>query len=109
MADANQIVTVIGRDISTVSTSNQLSLNGYDVERTFQATLTGTGALTATVVIEVSNDGVGWLSDATSTLSLSGTNLASGGFSSSASWGYVRANVTAISGTGAKVTVTVGG
>lgn len=96
--------------VTTVSVSPSISLYGYEMQdSSYQATVVGTGAVSATVKIEVSNDGVGWLSDTTSTLALSGTNIASAGFSSSAPWQYVRANITAISGTGAAVTVTVGG
>lgn len=87
-----------------------VSLYGYDLsDMTFQATVSGTGAVSATVQIEVSNDGIGWLIDSTATLVLSGTTVASKGFTSSAAWQFVRANITAISGTGAKVTVSVGG
>ena len=75
---------------------------------TFQAIVTGTGAVTATVNIEVSNDGSNWLSTALGTISLSGTTTANDGFTSSAPWKYVRANLTAVSGTGATVKVLMG-
>lgn len=74
--------------------------------QTYQATVVGTGSVTATVNIEVSDDNVGWL--VLSTLALSGTTSASDGFTSIAPWQFARANVTAISGTGAAVTVTMG-
>jgi hypothetical protein len=75
---------------------------------TFQATVVGTGAVTATVVIDVSNDGVYWCSTVLGTVSLSGTTSSSDGFTTTASWKYVRARVTAISGTGATVQVYMG-
>lgn len=75
-------------------------------ERTFQATVSGTGAVTSTVTIQVSNDGSNWLT--LGTISLSGTTSASDGFASSAPWVFVRANQTAISGTSAKTTVIMG-
>ena len=84
---------------------------------TFQAIVTGTGAVTATVTIEVSNDprvltdsaNAAWLSTVLGTITLSGTNSSSDGFTTSnAPWKYVRANVTAISGTGATVQVYMG-
>ena len=76
---------------------------------TFQATVTGTGAVTATVDIEVSNDGTNWLDTVAGTITLSGTTTHSDGFTTtSAPWKYVRANVTAISGTGASVDVVMG-
>ena len=74
---------------------------------TFQATVTGTGSVSATVVIEVSNDTVGWITAADSVITLpTGTTTVSDGFLSTASWAYVRARCTAISGTAAVVTVT---
>ena len=77
-------------------------------QRTFQvngATSSGTGA--ATVKIEVSNNGSDWLTLGTVSLTL-GTTSTSDGFVSDAPWGYVRANVSAISGTDAAVTVKMG-
>lgn len=71
--------------------------------RTIQATVAGTGAVTATVLIEFSNDGSSWLLGATMTLS--GTTQASDGFAVTASWLYCRANLTAVSGTGSAVNV----
>lgn len=70
--------------------------------RAFQATVAGTGAVSATVLIQVSNDATNWITLAT--ITLSGTNSATDGVAMSAAWGFVRGNVTAISGTGAAVT-----
>lgn len=75
---------------------------------TFQASVNGTGAVTATVVIDASNDGVYWCSTALGTISLSGTTSSSDGFTTTAPWKYIRARVTAISGTGATVTANIG-
>lgn len=72
---------------------------------TFQAIVAGTGAVTATVVFDCSNNGTNWCSTALGTISLSGTTSATDGFTTDAPWKYVRARVTAISGTGASVTV----
>lgn len=74
--------------------------------RTFQVALSGTGAVTATVAIECSNDGINW--ETAITFSLSGTSSAHDGNYYVNSWTYTRANVTAISGTSAAVTV-IGG
>ena len=68
-----------------------------------QATVTGTGAVTATVKIEVSNDNAGWIT--AGTITLSGTTTATDGFAIQSPWLYVRANVTALTGTNAAVTV----
>jgi hypothetical protein len=99
----------IAKDIASVSVSEPFKLNGFGVDRTYQATITGVGAITATVAIEFSNDLVGWLSDSNSVLLLAGTNTASSGFVTKAPWSYARANVTSISGTSARLTVSVGG
>jgi hypothetical protein len=73
----------------------------------YQANVTGTGAVTATVVIEVSNSPTvhGWMTMAT--ITLSGTTTATDGIVDDASWGFCRARTTAISGTGATVNATV--
>lgn len=74
---------------------------------TIQATVAGTGAVTATVVIEVTNDNT--TSGITlGTITLSGTTTATDGFTSDAPWKYIRSKVTAISGTGANVNVLMG-
>lgn len=76
---------------------------------TFQACIDGTsGAQTATVTIECSDDGIHTCATVMGTIALSGTITASDGFASTAAWKYVRANVTAISGTGAVVTAFLG-
>ena len=75
--------------------------------RTFQASgsvSASTGA--ATIKIQVSNDGDNWIDLGTITLTL-GTAVTSDGLAAFAKWAWVRANVTAISGTNAEVTVTV--
>jgi hypothetical protein len=63
----------------------------------------GTGAVTATVVVYVSNTNVStdWLT--LGTFSLSGTTTVTDGFAFSARWKYIRAGVTAISGTSATI------
>jgi len=78
------------------------------LNRAFEAWMNGTGALSATVLIEASNDGINF--GTRSTLNLSGNNYASQLFNDTlAPFPFVRATVTAISGTGAAVTVTMGG
>lgn len=71
----------------------------------FQAVITGTGAISGTVIIEASNDGVNAVNTALGTITLSGTTSFSDGFTTDAPWKYVRARVTAISGTGATINV----
>lgn len=81
-------------------------ISGQPKDRTFQATVSGTGAVTASVVIEASNDANGWLS--AGTITLSGTDLASDGFPSTTMWSHVRARLVSVTGVGAKVDVTMG-
>jgi hypothetical protein len=77
-------------------------------KRTFQAKgTTSAGAGAATIKIQVSNDNSNWLDLGVISLTL-GTSATSDGFASDAPWFYVRANVTAISGTDASVTVVMG-
>jgi hypothetical protein len=75
-------------------------------KRTFQASVTGTGSVSASVDIQVSNDSLNFLTLAT--INLSGTTSATDGFVSDAPWAYVRASLTAISGTGASVSTLIG-
>lgn len=80
--------------------------DGLVEERTLQASVTGSGSVSATVLVEVSNDNGQFLPLAT--ITLSGTGSASDGFTSKARWGFLRATVTDISGTGAMVNCTAG-
>ena len=89
----------------TTTGAGQAILNNGPA-RTFQAVVTGAGAVSATVAVEVSNNGAHFIT--LSTLTLSGTNVGTDGFASDAPWKYMRANVTAISGTGAAVDVIMG-
>lgn len=106
-------VRVTSGDVSTMLDTATATGAGAGVAKlapksTFQATVVGTGAVTATVTIEVSNNNKIWCSTVLGTITLSGTTTSSDGFTTDAPWGYVRANVTAISGTGAAVTVLMG-
>jgi hypothetical protein len=91
---------------AATATGAGASFSSHTSKRTFQATVTGTGAVTATVLIEASLNGTTWLT--AGTITLSGTTSASDGFALDAPWGCFRANVTARSGTGAAVTVLTG-
>jgi hypothetical protein len=82
---------------------NLAELNGY-YDYSFDAIITGTGALTATVEIEVSNDGINPIT--LGTITLAGTDTATDGFNSSVAWKYWRAVVTNITGTSASIDVT---
>lgn len=92
--------------VTTTATSNRVYKDSP--KTTIQAIVTGTGAVTATVVIDVSNDGDNWCSTVLGTITLSGTTSSADGFTTDAPWKYMRARVTAISGTSATVTVLYG-
>jgi len=78
-------------------------------QKTFDAVVQGTGAVTATVVFEGSNNGfAGNVGTLLATLNLSGTTSAADGIYHDAPWSAVRARVTAISGAGAVVDAAMG-
>lgn len=74
--------------------------------KTIQAYVVGTGAVGATVKVQVCNIPGQWLD--LGTITLSGTTSATDGTSWVVPWAFCRANCTAISGTGAALTVTLG-
>jgi len=78
------------------------------VTKSVQASVVGTGAVTATVIIEASNDAVSsnWLP--IHTFTLSGSDSVADGFLFTQPWKYIRARLTAISGTGAAVSASIG-
>jgi hypothetical protein len=94
-------VTATGRAVQPAAT-----------KRTFQATVIGTGAVTAEVDIYGSNHepvaGVGQHGVLLGTITLSGTTSDTDGFVADTPWLWVWPDVTAISGTGAETTVRMG-
>lgn len=72
---------------------------------TVEASVAGSGSVSATIIIEVSNTGDYW--QTMDTISLSGTNSASSGFAIAARWEWIRARLTTISGASAQVNVTI--
>lgn len=72
---------------------------------TFQVFVVGSGAVSCTILFEVSLDGSHWITPGMATVTLSGTDVATDGFASNAPWKYVRPNISAVTGT---VTVLMG-
>lgn len=72
--------------------------------RAIQAIVEGTGAVSATIVIEAANTpfASAWME--MGTITLSGNNAVTNGDVLDIQWMYTRARLTAISGTGAAVT-----
>jgi hypothetical protein len=74
----------------------------------FQGIINGTGAITATIIIDCSNDNVNWNVTPLGTITLSGTTAVADGFTTTAPWKYVRARITAVSGTISSIYVKMG-
>lgn len=78
------------------------------VKKTIQAVgKTTAGAGSATIYIEVSNNQGDWITAGIITLTL-GTTQVTDGFEINASWLWIRARLSALSGTGALVSVHMG-
>ena len=80
------------------------TLQGLGNVRSYQASLGGTGTFSATIQIQVSNDGLYWFTLNTFTLSNTQQTQV---FTSTDAYAYVLANVTAITGTAATASVTL--
>jgi hypothetical protein len=91
--------------VSTKSVSFGSASNNASTYQAIGSTTAGAGS--CTVSIEVSNNGINWLTFATITLTL-GTTATTDGVVLDAPWSYARAKLTAITGTNAKVTVLQG-
>ena len=72
-----------------------------------QGVVSGTGAVSAAITFNVSLDGQNWVP--LSTMSLTGTTSATDGFVVNAHWVYMQAVITAVTGTGAGLTLMIGG
>jgi hypothetical protein len=105
------VSTSIGQTIAlqtdqTATTTAGVAIEAILPQRVFHAKVVGTGAVTATVIVEVSLDNSTW--NTAGTITLSGTTSAADGFVMSAPWRYTRARISAISGTGATVNCWMG-
>ncbi len=89
------VVVTLANAVTTVSNATAVTLPTGS--KSFSFALTGTGAISCTVAIEVSNDNVNWLSHEDYTVQLAGTTSAIDGFMDADTWGYHRASITAIS------------
>lgn len=93
-------------DATSTGAGSNVTMPSGMTSRVYAAKVVGTGAVSATVEIwGVAGEGIEVL---LGTITLSGTTSDSDGFASDAPWPEVYASVTAISGTGAAVTVTMG-
>lgn len=94
--------------VTTAQTSDSLRW-GEGWGGCIQADIAGTGAVTATVNIYGGNVNTFSKAVLLGTISLNGTTTDKGGFYFQSVWPFMWADLTAISGTGAAVTVTCGG
>lgn len=107
---AAQTKDVTSRTILSAATTVAAgtSVAGQGAPKTYQASGTTTaGSGSATVLVQCSNNDTNWDTLGTITLTLS-TTTSSNSFLSSDRCLRLRGNVTAISGTGASVTLTLG-
>lgn len=106
MPYAESQVTSLLRGATATGAGSAYTVPRGTTHRTYSAVVVGTGAVSATVVIYGKNGAVGPIE--LGTITLSGTTNDEDGFASDAPWPEVYAHVTAISGTGAAVTATMG-
>jgi hypothetical protein len=103
-------ITVAALLAAALVTGAGSGVAGVAKTKTFTAYgTTGSGAGAATITIEGSVDGTHWDATPIGTINLTlGTTASSDSFTSNDRYAFVRAHVTAISGTGASVTVKMG-
>lgn len=95
----NRLITT-----TTIATGAKFNLNTI-YPFSVQGSIDGTGAVSATVAIKCSNDGIHWIS--VQSIALTGTTTHTLGYVLTQPYAYILADVTAISGTGAKVIVDI--
>ena len=88
--------------VATGTTVSTLKAGG-----TFQAIVSGSGAVSATVVVSGSLYAGQWITLAT--MKLNGFDVATEGFVHAGAWAFYRADLVQISGTGATCSVNMGG
>ena len=92
------MIKYLAKNRTTVAADGRVEIAGRGATSGYaiQAIVNGTGAVTATVPIEVSNDGNSW--SVLTTMAPSGTNIGTAIFSAVAPYVYIRANTSAITG-----------
>lgn len=103
-----KVYNLVSQDIPPTGAITGSWLYKDSPHSSFQATVNGTGAVGATVTIQVSNDGINAVATALGTITLSGTTVASDGFAVTSSWKYVRTVISAPSGTISSISVLMG-
>ena len=106
MSSMKKLITTL-HDAVTTNTTSEVAILG-DGPRTIQASITGTGTVSATVTWYGSNICSNTSGVICATTSLSGTNSDVSGASVTAEWPFMYAVISSITGTGAAVTTTIG-
>lgn len=103
---SSQLKFSTGSDSATTNVST-LPVNMWGAYNSVQVKITGTGTVSVTATLQVSNIGgttdADWI-DATA-LSLSGTTTDTDGATLASGWQWMRVKLASITGTGATVTV----
>ena len=79
------------------------AVNLWGAYNSVQVVIAGTGTVSVTATIQVSNNGTNWI-DATA-LNLSGTTTDTDGATLASGWKWMRVTLSSITGTGATATV----
>ena len=105
---AKQVTTLLSNEDTASTVSNYVSLK--PTPKTIQAVITGTGTVSATILWYGSNTDGNIVSNGAlwATTTLSGTTNDSSGITVEEEWPYMYCVLSAISGTNAQVTATVG-
>jgi hypothetical protein len=101
----NQASTGVGPSAPQTNQSSAAPIN--PPTQTFVAVVSGTGAVSATVQPQGSNDGQTWINLGSGITIASGASPQAGSQIVNSTFQYFRANVTALSGTGAVVNTTM--
>lgn len=75
--------------------------------RCYQATVTGTGAVTATITFFGSVDGINYPATPFATVTLSGATAVTDNFASAAAWPHIKCTTASVTGTEATVSAQV--
>lgn len=96
-------------DGETETTTNQASktYNVWGTQISVQAKVVGTGAVTADVAVQVSNNATDWITATTIALTATGADVDA--VALNAAWAYYRLNLTNLTGTGATCTAWIAG
>lgn len=105
MADMNSQTGILIDAVTADGAGSAFTMPRGSAYRVFQANIAGTGAVSATVTVEGSIDGVIW--STIESIALTGTTTDEGYAASVEPWPQVRGRVASISGTGATVSLKV--